>query len=69
MSDYLHSFYNAQSTARLQTRITRLEALLNCLTVMVEEGIIDREGELLLSNQTRYKIQIMNEVISGREKQ
>lgn len=69
MAAYIwQEFYANQGTVYLQDRAKQIRKFLDCLEVIYAEGIIEDEGKLLLSNQAKAKLNVIEEILEERQK-
>lgn len=64
---YWEAFYYNQGTVYLQERAKQITEFLNCLEVIYGEGVIEDEGRLLLSNQAKAKLELIEKILKDRQ--
>jgi hypothetical protein len=63
---FWEEFYNNQATVFLEIKAAHIRKFLECLEVMYGEGVIEDEGKLLLSNQARAKLEVIERILKER---
>jgi len=67
MSNFIwETFYSNQGTSFLVERAKHIKKFLDCLEVMYGEGVIEDEGRLLLSNQAKAKLGVIEKILKDR---